>query len=96
MWVNKENFLLQSCTILRDSYIKNGNWRKDVLNDPLNKIDVPGHKGPHPEEMHQEIYKRLKQASDKSPEAFKEALAELGKEAVTPNSWLNKILTKSD
>ncbi|PIT61871.1 RHS repeat-associated core domain-containing protein [Snodgrassella alvi] len=75
---------------------KNGNWRKDVLNDPLNKIDVPGHKGPHPEEMHQEIYKRLKQASNKSPEAFKEALAELGKEAVTPNSWLNKILTKSD
>ncbi|OCG60775.1 hypothetical protein A9G42_04765 [Gilliamella sp. Nev6-6] len=63
---------------------KNGNWRKDVFNDPLNKIDVLGHKGLYPEEMHQEIYKRLKQASDKSPEAFKEALAELGKEAVSP------------
>ena len=28
---------------------KNGNWRKDILNDPLNKVTVPGHKGPHPE-----------------------------------------------
>jgi RHS repeat-associated protein len=37
---------------------KNGTQRKDILNDPLNKVDVPGHKGPHPERMYEEIFKR--------------------------------------
>ena len=74
---------------------KNGNWRKDVLNDPLNKVIVPGHKGPHPEAMHQEIYKRLSEASEIGSEAFKQTLEELSKEAREVGSWLNKILTKT-
>jgi len=74
---------------------KNGNWRKDILNDPLNKVTVPGHKGPHPEAMHQEIYKRLSEASELGSEVFKQTLEELSKEATEVGSWLNKILTKT-
>ncbi|KMM82418.1 RHS repeat-associated core domain-containing protein, partial [Pseudomonas psychrophila] len=75
---------------------KNGKSRRDVLNDPLNKVDVPGHKGPHPEGMHAEIYKRLQNASRKGPDQFKAELAELRKEALDPTSTLNKILRKVD
>ncbi|MDT7486809.1 RHS repeat-associated core domain-containing protein [Citrobacter koseri] len=73
---------------------KNGKWRRDVLNDPLNKIDVPGHKGPHPEGMHQEIYDRLSAASDRGQDAFRKEIEKLRVEAVTPGTWLNDILTK--
>ncbi|MBI6632759.1 RHS domain-containing protein [Pseudomonas paralactis] len=75
---------------------KNGKSRRDVLNDPLNKVDVPGHKGPHPDGMHAEIYKRLQNASRKGPDQFKAELAELRKEALDPTSTLNKILRKVD
>jgi hypothetical protein len=74
---------------------KNGKWRKDVLNDPLNKVDVSGHKGPHPEAMHQEIFDRLSKASDIGADAFKNELKALGNEAQTVGSWLNKIITKT-
>ncbi|EDT6764455.1 AHH domain-containing protein, partial [Salmonella enterica] len=73
---------------------KNGKWRKDVLNDPLNRIDVPGHKGPHPDGMHQEIFDRLSTASDRGKDAFRKEIEKLRVEAVTPGSWLNDILTK--
>ncbi|MGY6038181.1 RHS repeat-associated core domain-containing protein [Aeromonas sp. AE23HZ002T15] len=73
---------------------KNGKWRKDVLNDPLNKIDVPGHKGPHPQDMHQEIFDRLSAASDRGKDAFIKEIEKLRVEAITPGSWLNDILTK--
>ncbi len=74
---------------------KNGNWRKDVLNDPLNKVAVIGHKGPHTEAMHQKIFNILSEASENGSEAFKQALKSLGEEAQKSGSWLNKILTKS-
>jgi hypothetical protein len=32
------------------------------LEDPLNKIEVPGHQGPHPEIYHQEVLKSLRDA----------------------------------
>nr|WP_076606237.1 AHH domain-containing protein [Cystobacter fuscus] len=32
------------------------------LNDPANKLFVIGHKGPHPEQYHQEVYDRLTDA----------------------------------
>jgi RHS repeat-associated protein len=74
---------------------KNGKTRKDVLNDPLNKIEVPGHKGPHPEEMHQAIYDRLESAGQQGGKAAVEAeLRALQQEAATVGSDLNKILTK--
>lgn len=73
---------------------KNGKCRTDILNDPRNKVRVPGHKGPHPEEMHQKIYTILSNASKKGDAAFFEALADLKVLAVTKGSWLNKYLVK--
>ena len=45
--------------------------------------------------MHQEIYKRLSEASELGSEVFKQTLEELSKEATEVGSWLNKILTKT-
>ena len=74
---------------------KNGNWRKDVLNDPLNKVPVPGHKGPHPKQMHQEVFNILRDASENGSEAFKNALKGLSDKSKEVGSWLNKMLTKT-
>jgi RHS repeat-associated protein len=83
---------------------KNGRPRRDVLNDPLNKVYVPGHKGPHTDEMHQAILKRLTTAGAMGEssgglamgKAFVEAeLSALRQEAVTAGSWLNNILIKA-
>ena len=75
---------------------KNGNERKDVLNDPLNKVYVPGHKGPHSEEgFHSEIYDRLKQAGEiGGEEGFREELAKMKIECVTPGTKMNDTITK--
>ncbi|QIA03428.1 RHS repeat-associated core domain-containing protein [Pseudomonas fluorescens] len=73
---------------------KNGKSRKDVLNDPLNKIDVPGHKGPHPEGMHQKIFDRLERASERGRDSFIKEMNKLRAEATTPGTWLNNMLTK--
>jgi hypothetical protein len=72
---------------------KNGKPRKDVLNDPLNKVKVPGHKGPHPDEMHEQVYNELLNAGNK--EAAEKVLKDLAKEAQQVGSELNKILTKT-
>lgn len=34
------------------------------LDDALNKIAVPGHKGPHPEAYHQAVFDRLSSATE--------------------------------
>ncbi|EBS7636327.1 hypothetical protein CDR68_21705 [Salmonella enterica] len=84
---------------------KNGNLRKDILDDPLNKVAVPGHKGPHSEPgFHQTIYDRLKNAADAGEAngggieggraALEKELETMRKEAVTPGTWLNDVLTK--
>ncbi|HFI3509722.1 TPA: AHH domain-containing protein [Escherichia coli] len=84
---------------------KNGNIRKDILDDPLNKVAVPGHKGPHSEPgFHQTIYDRLKNAADAGEAngggieggraALEKELETMRKEAVTPGTWLNDVLTK--
>ncbi|HEX8823418.1 MAG TPA: AHH domain-containing protein, partial [Archangium sp.] len=33
------------------------------LDDPANKVRVNGHKGPHPREYHEEVYRRLNEAT---------------------------------
>ncbi|MCJ7960262.1 MAG: AHH domain-containing protein [Pseudomonas sp.] len=73
---------------------KSGKSRKDVLNDPLNKVDVPGHKGPHPEGMHQKIFDRLERASERGRDSFIKEMSKLRDEATTPGTWLNNVLTK--
>ena len=59
---------------------KNGRERKDVLNDPKNKVAVEGHKGPHGEDYHKEIYNRLEAAGARGEEkARKEGITEESK-----------------
>ena len=54
--------------------------RKDVLNDPKNKVAVEGHKGPHGEDYHKEIYNRLEAAGARGEEkARKEGITEESK-----------------
>ena len=75
---------------------KNGKERKDVLNDPRNKVSVPGHKGPHNEEgFHESIYDCLEEAGrEGGTEGFIEELAKMKKECLDTNSVMNKIITK--
>jgi hypothetical protein len=68
------------------------------LDDAVNKIRVPGHRGPHPEAYHQAVFDRINQATDGlSGSAYKSALetelGAIGKEAATSGSTLNKLLT---
>ena len=76
---------------------KNGKERKDVLNDPRNKVDVRNHKGPHNEEgFHESIYDRLDEAGKKGGSAgFETELASMKTECTTVGSNMNKIITKT-
>jgi hypothetical protein len=75
----------------------NGKWRKDVLNDTRNKVDVPEHKDPHNENgFHESIYNRLEQARNTGGAAgFEAELAIMKIECVTPGSEMNKVITKT-
>jgi RHS repeat-associated protein len=69
------------------------------LDDELNKIAVPGHKGPHPREYHETIFRRLQSATAGTRGAayrmfLKQELKALAQEARTQGSQLNKWLTK--
>ncbi|AYN04402.1 hypothetical protein EAG11_09575 [Flavobacterium sp. 140616W15] len=76
---------------------KNGRERKDVLNDPRNKVDVVGHKGPHNEPgFHDEIYDRLKKAGEKGGDVgFEGELAKMKTECTQVGSNMNKVITKT-
>lgn len=69
-----------------------------TLEDAANKIRVPGHHGPHPEAYHQEVFRRLTEATKGlDGPAYKKALIrELDKiatEAQTVGSRINKLVT---
>lgn len=70
------------------------------LNDPANKVRVRGHKGPHPEEYHQEIFDRLSEAMQgcrnvqQCGDALTGALQRLGRLVSTPGTRLNKLVTE--
>jgi A nuclease family of the HNH/ENDO VII superfamily with conserved AHH len=71
------------------------------LDDAINKIHVPGHKGPHPDEYHEAIFDRIQAATrgldgDDYKRAFDNTLETLGKEVTTKGSYLNKLLTKEN
>ncbi|MCD0476273.1 AHH domain-containing protein [Flavobacterium sp. EDS] len=76
---------------------KNGRERKDILNDPRNKVDVVGHKGPHNEEdFHKNIFDRLETAGKKGGDAgFETELAKMKTECTQVGSEMNKIITKT-
>ena len=69
------------------------------LNDVINKIEVFGHKGPHPDEYHQAIFDRLQSATKGLEGAgykktFENTLEILKKEVSTSGTELNKLVTK--
>jgi len=70
------------------------------LEDAENIIDVQGHKGPHPEEYHNEVLQRLQVATNgcltkqACRAALVGALKQLAKEISTPGTHLNRLVTK--
>lgn len=73
---------------------KNGRRRKDVLNDPLNKVDVPGHQGPHNPDMHAQTYDRLDNAGrNGGADGFRDELQRIRSETLTPGTPLNDSAT---
>lgn len=70
------------------------------LKDPENIIDVPGHKGPHPQEYHELVFKRLNDATSSCRtvnacrKALIDALQELAEEALTKGTDIHSLLTR--
>jgi hypothetical protein len=72
------------------------------LNDPANIVRIRGHKGSHPQEYHQEVYRQLREAVqgcrsiNQCKEALKAALTELADEMAMEGSKLNKLVTRTE
>lgn len=72
------------------------------LDDPANRVRVPGHKGPHPREYHEEVYSILDQATTRCGTieycraALTKALRRLAREIVTPDTRLHKWVTRAE
>ncbi|WP_447971504.1 AHH domain-containing protein [Nitrospira sp. M1] len=71
------------------------------LDDAINKVAVPGHKGPHPEEYHSYVYDELSSAtsglkpnSSAYRAAVERTLDRIATEATTLGSKVNRWLTK--
>ena len=71
------------------------------LQDEANKVFVEGHKGPHPQEYHDAVFKRLEGAVRGIPEntpeyrqALNFALDKVKIEIDTPGTTLNNLVTK--
>jgi hypothetical protein len=70
-----------------------------TLEDAANKVRIPAHAGPHPEAYHKEILDRLDEATrGKRGSEYKAALLDelhaIAREANTPGTKLNTLLTK--
>lgn len=70
------------------------------LNDPANKVRIRGHEGPHPEEYHREVFKRLRDATlncrgvAQCREALLGELTKLARDLSTPGSRLRTLATR--
>ncbi|ABF91472.1 putative lipoprotein [Myxococcus xanthus DK 1622] len=70
------------------------------LKDPENVVDVPGHKGPHPQEYHEAVYERLRDATRTCRtvvacrKSLSAALKELAEEVTTKGTRLHRLVTK--
>ena len=70
------------------------------LNDPANKVRVRGHVGPHPQEYHEEVLDRLRDAikgcrsMQQCSEALTAELERLAKQISTEGTSLNKLVTR--
>ncbi|WNG59151.1 hypothetical protein F0U59_33795 [Archangium gephyra] len=91
------------------STLRGGPWTKTFkpifdkagmsMKDPANTVSLPGHRGPHPEEYHQAVYRHLDDATASCPNqqacavALRQALRELAAEISTKGSRLNELLS---
>jgi len=72
------------------------------LDDAANQVRVPGHKGPHPREYHEEVYERLDEATStcKSIERCRDALTKilgvLAREISKQGTKLNRLVTRTE
>lgn len=72
------------------------------MDDPANKVRIPGHKGPHPEAYHQEVFRRLGDAvkgcetTVQCREALTQELKLLAEQIRTVGSRLNKLITRTE
>ena len=72
------------------------------MEHPANKVPIPGHKGPHPEEYHMEVFKRLGKAvrrcgtTAQCREALTRELKRLATELQDAGSELNKLVTRTE
>ncbi|MFP2911037.1 AHH domain-containing protein [Pyxidicoccus sp. 3LFB2] len=70
------------------------------LKDPENVVPVEGHKGPHPQEYHELVYRQLDRALRNCREmarcraALQQELRELAEQVSTPGTLLNTLLTR--
>jgi hypothetical protein len=70
------------------------------LDDPANIVYLRDHKGPHPEEYHREIFKRLRdtlegcRARTECRVRLVQELDKIAGEVCTPGSKLNKLVTR--
>jgi len=69
------------------------------LQDAINKIQVPGHYGPHPDEYHDAIYRELLEATEgldgaDYKKAFEMTLEKLKRDVSDKSSKLNQLITK--
>jgi hypothetical protein len=71
------------------------------LDDAANKVRVKGHQGPHPEEYHREVFRRLNSVTlrcrsmQQCRESLVRELQKLAKEIVMEGSELNKLVTRT-
>ena len=70
------------------------------LEDPANKVQLPGHKGPHPEAYHKEVYRRLRDATSTCQSlldcrnALVTELRQMAQELTDRSSKLYKLLSE--
>ncbi|PTL75917.1 AHH domain-containing protein [Vitiosangium sp. GDMCC 1.1324] len=71
------------------------------MEDPANKVRIPGHKGPHPRAYHERIYQRLKAAvqncetTEQCRNALTRELESLAEQLKQAGSELNKLVTRT-
>ncbi len=71
------------------------------LDDAANKVRVRGHVGPHPQEYHEEVHDRLRDAMkgcrsmQQCREALTAELRRLAREIATEGTYLNKLVTRT-
>jgi len=70
------------------------------MDDPANKMPLPGHYGPHPERYHQIVFEQLRGATltcrsiVECQRALTGALQKLARQIATPGTELNQLVTR--